>query len=307
MTKHETVCTSKFIMKTKFKIFSLVLLTTLLCACVSRTQYQAYDNQTGGYLDGQFDDGTRWAKFAANAHTTKTDAENFSLFRSIEVCKFKGFKFTSILGTRDLSTTQNVQKTAVNTYQQPTYFSGSGNSNSNVNYLGNGFANVNTQSNFEGSVTGGDQYTTQSSWTEAYTFPLFETGFVCVDSFFKLGFELKFINENDMKPYVKDLKGALQVEKVLDESPNIGKIKVADIIFKVDGERIWNIFDLAKIISKAGDMEKIKLEIIRDGKKAVVYAKAVDKSNRLMHDEEMIKSLVCNAEELKSNYLCGSK
>lgn len=283
---------------------SIMLLSVFLFSCATRTKYQAYDGQTGGYFDGQYDNGVRWARFAGNAYTNRNDVQLFSLFRAIESCKSKGYKYSNIFGSRDLSVSKDIQRTSTNTYVEPTNFSMNGNSNSNINYLGNGNANISTNSNYSGSISGGNQYANSSSWTETLTFPVFEAGYQCVDGFYLLGFTLNPVNEVDLKPYVKDLKGALQIEKVADDSPNVDKFKVADIIIKVNDNRVWDINDLSKYVNASANKDRISLGIVRDGKKITILAKATDKSQSLIEYENKIKNSVCGIEEFKENYVC---
>jgi hypothetical protein len=282
---------------------TIVVFGVLFSSCATRTKYQSY-GESGGYVDGKYNDGTRYSKFAGNAYTHKQDAQLFSLFRAIEVCYNTGYKYTRILGTRDQSSTQDVQRSATNNYTAPTYYSGTANSNSNINYLGNGYANVNTQSNYNGTVYGGTQTSNTTSWTETMVFPLFETAFVCVDSLFLTKIKMRELKEDDVKPYVKDLRGALQVEEITDDSPNNGKIKNSDIILRLNGDRVWNVADFVKIVNGSSDKDKLKFDIVRDGKRMQILGKAVDESDSLAADEHKIKAGACGIEEFKERMLC---
>lgn len=55
----------------------------------------------------------------------------FSSFRAIEVCREKNYKVARFIGVDDKSSSQTVQRTSSYSYQQPTYFSGSANTNYN--------------------------------------------------------------------------------------------------------------------------------------------------------------------------------
>lgn len=282
-----------------FKYTTIALCMLIFSSCATRTPYQSYA-QNGGYIDGKYDDGTRYARFAGNAYTHKDYALWFSLFRALEFCNNTGYKYTRIFGTQDLSTSKDVQRSSTYNYTAPTYYSGT--ANTSVNYYGNSYAQART--NYSGTAYGGDQTSNTTSWTETLTFPIVDTSFVCMDSLFLAKIKFRELKEYDVKDYVKDLRGALQVEEIPDDSPNKGKIKNSDIVLRLNGERVWTVAEFVKVLNNSSDKENLKFELVRDGKNLKITGKAVDGTEGLLADAEKVKASACGIEDLKDNLLC---
>jgi hypothetical protein len=270
----------------------------IFSSCATRTPYQSYA-QNGGYIDGKYDDGTRYSRFAGNAYTHKDYALWFSLFRALEVCNNSGYKYTRILGSRDLSATKDIQRTSTYNYNAPTYYSG--NANTNFSNYGN---SLQANTNYNGTIYGGDQTSNSKSWTETLTFPIVDTGFDCLDSLFRAKIKFRELKEDDVKSYVKDLRGALQVEDIPEDSPNKEKIKNSDIVLRLNGERVWTVSEFVKILNNSNDKENLKFDLIRDGKKMSIRGRAVDSKEELISEAEKIKATACGIQDLKENLLC---
>ena len=93
-------------------------------------------SDSGGYSEKKIDDKLYVTRFAGNAYTHPNDALVFSILRAVEICQENGFKFARVVGGKDLSSSKTVQRTSNYNYQQPTYFNGTANSNTNYNYYG---------------------------------------------------------------------------------------------------------------------------------------------------------------------------
>ncbi len=290
----------------KLKMISLILLAAWVSGCATgRTKYDPYTS-SGGYSEANVDEKIMVARFAGNAFTNKGDAAKLSNFRATEICYEKGYKALRIYDIKDLSSSQIVQKTSSYNSQQPTYFSGSGTANTNINtYGGSGFANTN--SNFSGSTSGGGSQGGSTSWQETYHYPTFDTVFSCTNQAYMLKFKPKEISADDMKPFVKDLMGAVQVEEVMDGSPNKGILDNGDFIIKVNGSRVKNKAQMMSAIDSSKDKEKIALTVVRDGQVKTVSAIAIDGTSIIIQETEKLATQACTLPEVKKRPICAER
>lgn len=280
-------------MNRKFTYAGLLALSVGLvnCAHTDRTGYHPA-NWTGGYTDNKLDGQMRVARFAGNAYTRSDTAVRLSNFRAFEVCKEEGFEAARVFGVNDLSTSQTVTKSASSTYTAPMQYNGSS------NYYG-------YTSHHSGTITGGNQYANTTSWNETYRYPTFDTYFKCTDHIFQTKLELKPISPEDMKPFVKDLMGALQVQNIKDDSPNHVAIQVGDLVVKVEGNRVQNLVQFVNAVDNAKDKGRIELRIIRDGKPKTVTAAAVEATSEVIKAENELIDRECSlAPELKKRPIC---
>ncbi len=278
-------------------ILCFVILSTLNCFTATRTLYQPY-GKTGGYSEKSIDNEMMVARFNGNAFTNTQDAANFSIFRAIEICKQKEFRLARMYQTNDLTSSKTVLKSATNTYTSPTSFSATANSNS---------YGATTNTNVTGGVHGGNKYGNSSSWEETYHYPTFDTVFSCTNQTFRLGFQLKSISADDMKQFVKDFLGAVQIIAVTDESPSKDIVKVGDIVTKINGDRVFSEIQFIKSANKAADKNKILLTLIRDGTTITVVGKS---NETTAEDERKANEFIlasCKIPELKQRPICLSR
>jgi hypothetical protein len=289
------------------KYFCLFLLSIAISGCgTMRTKYQP-QGDSGGYSEQKVDDKIMVARFAGNAHTSKGDASAFSAFRATEICKEQGLKIARLYITKDISTSQVVQKTSNYNYQQPTYVSGHANSNTNYNYYGGGYGQTNTNTSLNGTVSGGSSQGGSTAWQETYIYPTFDTYFSCTNQAFMTYVRLKEVSAEDAKPYVKDLMGFVQIDEIFDESPNKGILQVGDFMVKVNGNRIQSQPQYVSAIDASKDKNRIVIQIIRDGKPRIVNIKAVDATAMLEEQTVKIIGAVCAAPEVKNRPICAGR
>lgn len=273
---------------TKFRLVASALWPLFLASgCVHRTYYAPH-SESGGYSEKDLGDGTTIARFSANALTHPDDARLLSLFRALEICKSRGKRIARFWATDDKSSSTTVRQTSTQVYQSPTYFSGSKN-------YGNSFS---------GSAYGGNQYGTSLSWDEKLDFPMFDTLFSCGDTAYMTRVTLRVVSDQDMKPYVKDLMGALQIEKIAPDSPNKNVLYLGDIITKVNGLRVRTVPEMSAAIDSTSDKANIKITLIREGKELVVNAQAIDSTQELIAENQKIIQSACVVPEVKSREIC---
>jgi hypothetical protein len=282
----------------------LTLITSSISGCATNRTKYAPMTDTGGYADKKVDDNLFVSRFSGNAYTHRNDASLFSMLRAVEICQDNGYIFARIYGSKDNSTSRTVLRTANYSFQQPTYFNGSANTYGNYNYLGGGYGQLNSNTNLYGTVTGGNTYGGSKTWEETYNYPTFDTLFSCTNQPFFAGVQLKNISADDMKPFVKDLMGAMQVEKVTRGSPNEGIIQTGDLITRVNGNRIKSLSEFVGSIDTAKNKNKITIVVIRDGKQIILNAKATDGTLTLKLQTVEIVSAACNVPEIKKRPVC---
>jgi hypothetical protein len=274
------------------KVLTVVLITGayLLSGCAhSRTKYHPLD-ESGGYSEAPVNDRVLKTRFAGNAYTGSRDALLLSQFRAIEICKDKGFVTANILWSEDLSTAKTVQRTSNNTYLAPMQYQGSANC-----YGGS--------CNGTGTLTGGGESSNSSTWNETYHYPTFDTYFACANEIYKAKVTITALTADAVKPYVKDLMGALQIHDMPENSPNRGILQVGDIVVKVDGNRTESKDQFSSAIALAKNKDSIPIQLIRDGEPQTVIAKAVDNTSDSVQAVNSFLSQMCK-DELAERSIC---
>lgn len=264
------------------------------CATTSRTKYGPAD-QSGGYSEQQVDGNLSVARFAGNAYTHPEDAKIYSQFRALEVCKERGYSLMFLYTTIDRSSSQTVQRS----YTAPTYFSGNANSTTNANVYGN-WGQANTNTNLNGQTYGGGTTT----WDETYHYPTFDSVFSCSNKFYRTNVKLRDISAEDMKPFVKDLMGAVQVVEVPENSPNHEILKPGDFIIKVNGSRVQTQPQYVGEINSSKSKEIVAMTVVRDGKQKTIKANAYDGTDEVKALGEKLAAAVCGNPELKERPAC---
>lgn len=260
------------------------ILALVISGCSSsRSKYAAFKKKEG-YRDMPAESGFQVVSFKANAYTKEKDAELFAKFRAIEICKESGKKLANIMQVQDLSEQRDVIRTSSSGF--PSYYYGMspfyGRYHSG---LGLGFSTMSS-----------------NSWEETYTYPEFSVVFTCTDDAFGPELVFRQVSAEDMKLLVKDLKGALQVEDILDGSPNTKVIEVGDVITRANGSRIQSIPQLMKFFM--GNKREVDVEIMREGTKRSALLKSVEVSNFLEKSQTEIIQSACKKKEIKERKVC---
>lgn len=282
--------------------FGLVVLGALICSgCVtSRTRYQPH-GYSGGYSEEQDEKSKVWtSRFSGNAYTRGDTAAAFSRFRAAEICKEQGFKVSRVLAVQDKSQSQTVQRTSNYTYQAPTYVRG--NVTASTRSYG-GYSR--TRGSYDATVTGGDQYGGSQTWNETYHYPIVDTYFTCANSIYQANIEAIDISKEDMKPFVKDLLGAVQVKTLPADSPNVGILEVGDLITKVDGKRVTNFFEFMSAIDAAKNPGAVKFSVVREGRPLMLTGKLKDTTEAYLQAEQEVAGSVCEARDLSQRPMCA--
>jgi hypothetical protein len=262
-------------------MYKLITLLTLLVSCASPTKYQKYKKQRG-YQDRVVDKDLRAASFRGNEHTKKDEAELMAKFRATEICHEEGKNLTHILDVMDQSESKEYMRTSgfgpsyyygMSPYYGR-YYSGFGVGMNNVNY---------------------------QTWKETYIYPNFEVFFECVNEVKGPDVFFRQVSSEEMKLLVRDLKGGLQVEKILDHSPNKKILSVGDVVLRANGDRVQTLLD---IFHEAKKNPEVKLDILRDGEKRSVVLKCADISGIVKETQEDIIHSACQRNEIKDRPIC---
>jgi hypothetical protein len=292
-----------FAMNRTTKILYIHLLASLITGCATtRTKYRPW-SEDGGYSEKKIDQSLYVARFSANAYTHPQDALVFSKFRAIEVCQDNGFKFARILENRDRSTKEKIQRTSNYNFQDPIYFNS--NSKSNTNFNSGYFGKDESTTTINGQIHGGNSYGGSQSWVDTYNYPTFDTIFSCTNQPLMLGVQLREISPDDMKQFVKDFMGGMQVIKFNEGSPNEGIFQSADIITRVNGTRVQDLPQVVTALESAKDKNKIQITVVRDGKQLTLDARAADSTMIIQAENEKILFAACSLSDVKIRPACA--
>lgn len=257
----------------------LILLIIASCASSKPTPYQS-EKKKEGYRDEFFED-LKVASFRANNHTKRDKAKSYAEFRAIETCRAEN-KITNILDLIDKTIEKEITRSS-GTGWGPNYGFGMYPYYSRYSNFGFGVS-MNTMSS--------------NSWNETLAFPVIQIYYTCKDKVIRPQIIFKELLMDEMKHIVKDVKGGLQVEKILDDSPNKKIVEVGDIILKANGKRIEKVFELIRLFHEPDTV--VTLQILREGERSVANIKGVDISESAQAKENEIINDVCR--DKKHNY-----
>lgn len=266
------------------RLIALLFIISLISCSTTPSKYQA---RTGdeGYSDKIIDQNLRMAEFLGNSATKKESAELYAKFRAIEICSEANAKYTHILVVKDKTFEKEITQS---TTYYPSYYYGA------APYYGR----------YGTSYYAGYGTTGVHSWNESYTYPLFEVYFECVEKPYDSRMSYRPISQSQMKDFVKDVKGAVQIDEILPDSPSKDQMKVADIIISVDGTRVGNALELYKA-SRATQKTKFKVDFFRDGVKKTAEVQLLDVSELVAQSQKEIIKEACKIPEFKeSRPLC---
>jgi hypothetical protein len=265
----------------------LLFIGVMACSSDERTQYHKYDKDKGGYKDMELGEELRMTSFQGNSRTKNSYAELFARYHSLEECRSQGKSFSHILAVIDKTNTKKVMR-SYSDYWGPSYYY----SPYYSRYGGMGWS---TGVNFANTRT----------WEETLTFPEFEVIYHCADKMYEPALAMRDVPPDEMKHLVKDLKGGVQVEKVLPGSPN-KDIKVNDIILSSNGRRIMKGHELlADFIAHPNG---VKVELLREGVRKSVTLKGKEVTEPVKENLTALKKEACDFEDVKEkSKVCGEK
>lgn len=261
----------------------ILILLVAACSTTSRTKYQPLKKKQG-YEDKNIEYGLRVTSFKGNAYTNKADADLFAKFRAIEVCDEAEFKLTNILKVSDKTISKDVLRTTGTGF--PSYYYG----------MSPYYSRYNT------GISIGYAHTSSSTYAETYQLPEFEVVYECVNKAYGPEIAVREVSAEEMKLLVKDLKGGLQVEKVLGGSANAKSIEVGDVIIRVDGERVDR--SLALFRRFTGGKKEVPVEIFREGKRMKKVLRSHEVSEFIEESQKRIVASACSKKEIKERPIC---
>lgn len=266
--------------------YLFLIILVISCASKERTKYQPYSKKEGGYRDKVLEENLRVVNFSANSYTKKSMAERFAKFRAIETCMKEGAKVTHFLDTLDKTESREVTRSSTSGY--PSYYYGMSPFYGRYSGFGYGF--------------GYSSYDT-NTWSETIRYPELEVIYECTSKVYEPKVDFREVSAEEMKHLVKDLQGALQVMKILKDSPN-QTLRKGDIVLRGNGERIQKIYQLLGLF-RNDKAHSIRLEIMRDGNmKTGVLLKGVDVTESILEEQNAVIKAACKHKEIKKNALC---
>lgn len=269
-------------------LLSRLLVFFILAGCASSkpTPYQK-EKKKEGYQDKTVD-GLQVSSFKGNSKTKKEHAQLYAQFRAIENCHEKENKIANIIDVFDKTIEKNYVRSTGGGWG-PSYF-GTFYPYSYPYYsrssfgIGVGYNTVNT-----------------SSWNETLVYPIVEVYYTCSDKVLRPQLIFKEINADDMKHLVKDIKGALQIESLLENSPNKGVVEIGDIILKANGKRIEKVYELIRLFDE--NNREVSVQLLREGKRVVAKLRSLDVTEDVKKTETSIIQNVCDKFKKKKDRL----
>lgn len=258
-----------------------ILLLVLFVSCATKPTPYQHEHHKQGYRDIEAE-GLRVSSFKGNSVTKVDQAVMYAQFRAVDHCRSENLH-ANIVDTLNKTVKKNVTRTSGSSFG-PTYW-GMYPYYSRYSSIGFG-AGWNTMNS--------------NSWNETLTFPQIEVYFNCAKTVFRPKLHFKEISDEQMKLLVKDLKGALQIEKIDEDSPNKSAFETGDIILKADGKRIERVYQLLSMISP--DKKSVTLSIMREGLKMEKVLTTTDVTENVVKAEDDVIQKVCklkNKEEQK--------
>lgn len=271
------------------KILLSFILVLILGACSGdpRTRYGAFkEKNKGGYTLETVNSDLRKVTFRANSQTPRNTAELLGRFRAIELCQREGKKYAHLLGVLDRSESREVTRSNSHMYGFPSYYYGY--SPFYSRYSGIGFsAGLNTVST--------------NTWNETLIYPHYDILFRCSDGLYEPDVIFREVPASEMKHLVKDLKGALQVEKVMENSPN-KNLKPDDILLRASGERVSQNWQLLEKFRTSESV--VPVQILREGKTLQLNLKGRSVGEEGEASQQETIRAACKFDEVKERPLC---
>lgn len=244
-----------------------IVVTVVLGIVMSLMSACATGYKAQNFEDVEMIDGLSAIKFTGSPQTTYANASLFSAFRAIEKCLEQKHRMAVIYETED---------------QSPTHLQ------ADTGMWGQGSLGV-----------------ASTSTSQARTFPVAVTKYICRDIHYSAGIFLRTVSVEDMKLLLKDLKAGLRVDGFLDNSPNKnGSIVRGDIIYRINGTRVENTFEMGKELELAPDKSKIPITFFRDGETRQAFITIMDQSEAVMGNQKKILEAGCKNYFIEGRPLC---
>jgi hypothetical protein len=259
------------------KWFEFIILIAA-CACSSPSSY-APNKGKYGYSDKIIDPHLRMVNYLGNASTKKKDAALYAKFRAIEICLDNKSPYTHFLTMRD--NTFEEQSTEAVTYYPSAYYGASPYYGRYDSYMGYG-------------------PTSSHVYTETHSYPKFDVFFECVSEPMDARMSFNVISHSQLKDLVKDMKGGVQVENILPDSPNKNALKPADIIISLNGTRVGNIQELFQA-SRNVIGDKVWVEFFRNGEKKKADIKFRDVTDMVAEAQAKIIKDACKKSSVSDS------
>lgn len=261
----------------KFTILILFILTS--CASSKPTPYQP-EKKKEGYRDEFFEE-LKVASFKGNNYTKRDKAKNYAEFRAIENCRVTN-QIANILDVFDKTIEKEITRSS-GTGWGPNYGFGM-------------YPYYSRYSNFGFGV--GMNTMSSNSWNETLVYPFIQVYYTCENKVIRPQIIFKELSVDELKHLVKDIKGGLQVEKILDDSPNKNTVEIGDIILKANGKRIEKVFELIRLFLVPNSV--VTLQMLREGEKIVTNIKGLDITEKALAKENEIIGHVCRDKKHKN-------
>ena len=273
-------------------IFRLtILLLVASCASHDPTPYQKQKKKEMGYSDKQLEN-LRISTFRGNAYTSRERAQRYAEFRAIEVCRSTKEEHANILDIFDKTVEKEITRSS-GTSWGPSYFGM--------------YPYYSRYSSF--GIGAGFNTVSSDSWRETIAFPVIESYFTCEDKIFRPDLIFKELPADQIKHLVKDVKGAIQVEKIPEKSPNEKSVELGDIILKANGKRVEKVYQLIHMFGPKD--QNVTVQILREGERKNITIKSKDVTKEVSQAEEKIIKKVCKdkdkdeQKQLKKSKLCN--
>jgi hypothetical protein len=263
-------------------IVILSLFTLYSCSHQKRTAYKPL-HKGEGFADSSLEDSLKMATFKANSKTKPGQASMFARFRAIEICKSQSDLLTHIMQISDKTQTEKIMRISSTGY--PAYYFGMSPYYHRYSGFGFGFSTMSSQ-----------------TWSETLTYPNFEIIYRCTKKIMEPKLELVEIPSPELRHLVKDLSGAILIQKILPDSPNQKLIRSGDILMKVEGNRIQKIYELLNAFYLK---KELKVDLLRDGElKKSVNLIGTDVTDSIKNEEQNLLQKACTYDDLKNRIPC---
>ncbi|WPU66924.1 PDZ domain-containing protein [Peredibacter starrii] len=264
----------------------LILISAIACSSNDPTPYQKAKKGRG--FDDREEDGIRISNFRANSYTKVANARLYAEFHAIENCKNEAGRTANILDIYDRTEAKEITRTTGSAFG-PTYYGGYGMYPYYSRYstfgVGASFNTISTD-----------------TWNETLVYPNIDVLYTCEAEVWRPKVMFREVPADEMKHLVKDLKGGLQVQKVIADSPNHNVLDEGDIILRANGVRIDRVYQLIHLFSDKS--RQVKVEFLREGQKKTATLKSDNVTSFVGEAEKKIIGDACKKKDVKENKLC---
>jgi|GEM_PF-1955734 hypothetical protein len=258
----------------------LILAFIVGCSSTKPTPYQK-EKKKEGYRDSVFED-LKVATFQGNSYTKKDRAQSFAEFRAIENCSLENNKHANIIDVFDKTVEKEITRSSGSSWGPSSFGAYPYYSRYSSFGFGVGYNTMNS-----------------NSWNETLVFPVIEVYYTCSNVVFRPEVMFKELSATQMNTLVKDVKGAIQIEKILSDSPNLGEFTLGDIILKANNQRIEKVFELIRLFNDRN--HEVEVLLLRDGERLTKKLKSKNITSKVVEKEKQIIDKVCSDKKAKKN------